>query len=344
MPANLPPDYYAAESAFRAAATPQAKLEALERMLAVMPHHKGTDHLRAELRARRAKLSQEVGRQRAHGHADLYAVRREGAGQAVLVGAPNAGKSSLVQALTGAAARVADYPFATQLPQPAMMPFEDIQVQLVDLPAVAPGATPAWLRGLLPQADLLLLVVDLDVDPTAELQLVEHELAGLHVAPVAPATAQGDQAPERRPAADDPLAVPGDRWGAPALVVGTKLDLPAASDGAELLRLELGDRLPLLPTSSVAGVGLAALRARIVDALDVVRVYAKRPGRPADLGRPFVLRRGSTVDDLADAVHHELRRTLRYAVRWPPGAAPLRVGRRYQLLDRDVIELHAGSA
>src|SRR5919204_4200524 len=156
MPANLPPDYYAAESAFRAATSPQAKLEALERMLAIMPHHKGTDHLRADLRARRAKLIQEVSRQRAHGHADLYAVRREGAGQAMLVGAPNAGKSSLLRALTGAPARVADYPFTTQLPQPAMMAFEDIQVQLIDLPPVVAGATPAWLRGLVPHTDLLL--------------------------------------------------------------------------------------------------------------------------------------------------------------------------------------------
>jgi diguanylate cyclase (GGDEF)-like protein len=109
-----------------------------------------------------AKLLQEISRQRRGGHADLYSVRREGAGQVVLVGPACAGKSSLLQALTGAAARIAEYPFTTQLPQPAMMPFEDIQVQLVDLPAAEPGATPAWMRGVVPQADLALLVIDLD--------------------------------------------------------------------------------------------------------------------------------------------------------------------------------------
>jgi uncharacterized protein len=315
VPANLPPDYFAAESAFRSATTPQTKLEALERMLSVMPHHKGTDHLRAELRARKASLVQEASRQRAHGHSDPYAVHREGAGQVVLVGVANAGKSSLLHALTGAAARVAEYPFTTQLPQPAMMRFEDIQVQLVDLPAVAPGATPGWLRGVVPQADLMLLVIDLDTDPTAELRVVQSELAALQ----------------------DPLRSPPT-----VLLIGTKLDLPAAPLGAELLRMELEDQSELLLTSSVSGAGLEELRARIVSALDVVRVYAKPPGRPADLNRPFVLRRGSTVDDLADMVHHEVRQKLHFAVRWPADGTPLRVAHSYQLADRDIIELHAG--
>jgi uncharacterized protein len=328
VPANLPPDYYAAEGAFRAATTPQAKLDALERMLAVMPHHKGTDHLRAELRSRMAKLGQEISRQRAAGHVDVHVVHREGAGQAALIGAPNAGKSSLLQALTGATAKVGDYPFTTQLPHPAMMPFEDIKVQLVDLPAVSPGATPAWLRGLVHEADLLLLLVDLDTDPAVDLQLVLAELAGLRVTPASarPAAAGDDQTTD----------------SCRALVVGTKVDLPAADAGAELLRLELDDRLPLLLTSAVSSAGLDPLRASIVDALEIVRVYAKPPGRPPDMTRPFVLRRGSTIEDLADAIHHELRQKLQYAVRCPVDAAPLRVAHQYELRDRDVIELHAG--
>ena len=328
MPANLPPDYFAAESAFRAATTSQAKVEALERMLAVMPHHKGTDHLRAELRSRMAKLTQEVSRQRAHGHADLYSVHREGAGQVAVIGAPNAGKSSLVRALTGAPARVADYPFTTQLPQPAMMRFEDIQVQLVDLPAVASGATPPWLRSVITQADLLLVVVDLDTDPTAELEQVRHELGGMHVSLRAPHSEPTD--------------------AQPALLIGTKLDLPAAADGAALLEMEmeleveLEARVPLLRVSAETGAGIEPLKSRIFEALDVVRVYAKPPGRAADLARPFVLHHGATVEDLADVVHHEVRQKLQYAVRWPSDAAPLRVARHYVLADRDVIELHAG--
>jgi uncharacterized protein len=327
VPANLPPDYYAAESAFRAATTPQAKLEALERMLAVMPHHKGTDHLRAELRTRMAKVHQELSRHHSGSRTDLYVIHREGAGQVAFVGPPNGGKSSLVCALTGATARIADYPFTTQLPQPAMMAFEDIQVQLVDLPAVSPGTTPPWMRGILQAADLLLLVIDLDTDPTSDLEVVRSELAGLRVMLRSPGTGSTSD-----------WAVTSRR----ALVVGSKSDLAAAADGAELLRLELQGALPFLATSAQAGTGLNALRAGIVEALDMVRVYAKPPGRPTESGRPFVLERGATVEDLADRIHHELRQKLVYAVRWPDHGSPLRVAHDYVLQDRDVIEIHTG--
>jgi ribosome-interacting GTPase 1 len=323
VPANLPPDYYAAEAEFRAATTAQSKRAALERMLAIMPKHKGTDHLRADLRSRMAKLAQEISRQHGGSHADAYVVHREGAGQALLLGLPNAGKSTLLRALTHAEARVGDYPFTTQLPQPAMMRFEDVQVQLVDLPALAPGATPAWMRGTVHEADLLLLLVDLDADPMTNLRVLLDELVALHVSPPG---LQSDSETDTRP----------------ALLVGTKLDLAAAAEGAEVLRRELRDRLPLVLTSAATGEGLAMLNEQIFHALHVVRVYAKPPGRPADMTRPFVLPLGSTVEDLADVIHHEVRQKLQYAVRWPLDAAPLRVARHYELRDRDVIELHAG--
>jgi ribosome-interacting GTPase 1 len=328
VPTNLPPAYHEAEREYRAAREPQARLEALERMLRLMPHHKGTDHLRAELRARIARTTQEIERQHAAGgRAHMYTVHREGAGQAVLVGLPNTGKSALLGALTGAPVKIADYPFTTQLPQPAMMPFEDIQVQIVDGPPVTPGATPGWFRGLLHQADLLLLATDLSADPLSEFSVLLEELRAFGIKPVAPgADVSEDDVPVSRK----------------ALVVATKRDVPGALEIAELLALEFGDRLPMVAVSAETGEGLDDLRRQIVGAVEIVRVYAKPPGRPPDLERPFVLPRGATVEDLADKIHHDLHDRFRYAVLWHPDRTTLRVARQYVLQDRDVIELHAG--
>ena len=135
MPANLPPQYFAAEKRFRAAKTIPEKIEALEAMLAIMPKHKGTDKLRADLRGRMAKLSAEAERARATSRKGTsHYIRKEGAGQAVLVGLPNVGKSQLVAALTEATPEIGEYPFTTRSAIIGMMPFENVQIQLIDLP------------------------------------------------------------------------------------------------------------------------------------------------------------------------------------------------------------------
>jgi ribosome-interacting GTPase 1 len=341
MPANLPPQYFEAEKAYRRARSPAEKIEALETMLAVMPKHKGTDHLRAELRARIAALTEQAERQAGAARAQLYTVRREGAGQVALVGLPNAGKSQLLAVLTNATPKIADYPFTTQLPQPGMMPFENVQVQLVDLPPVVPGETPGWQRALIRQADVLLLLVDLSEDPLSDWETLQQELAAMRVLPVAPdrqASADEDEEDAQTPQED---RIPG-AYRKKALLAGTKYDAPGAAECYELLALEVGDRLPLFAISSATGQGLEALRRALFDALDVIRVYTKPPGRPADRTRPFVLPRGSTIDDLADAIHHELREKLRYAVVWGESGkfSGQRVGRQHVLEDEDVVELY----
>jgi ribosome-interacting GTPase 1 len=342
MPANLPPQYFEAEKVYRRARSPAEKIEALETMLAIMPKHKGTDHLRGELRARIAALQQQQERQGGGARLQPYVVHREGAGQAVLAGPPNVGKSQLLAALTHATPKVGEYPFTTQLPQPGMMEVENVQVQLVDLPPVVAGATPAWQRALIRQADLVLMLVDLHDDPLGELTLLQEELGAMRLLPVAPGALKEDEDSTLtvQLRGDGTAAVPG-AIPKKALLVGTKADL-APPEHLELLRLEVGQRWPLLPVASTIGSGLEALRAAILAALDVIRVYTKPPGRPADRRKPFVLRRGSTVHDLADAIHHQLRDKLRYAVLWGDSGkyAGQRVGGQHVLQDQDVVELY----
>jgi hypothetical protein len=331
MPANLPPQYHAAEQQYRRARTAAEKLEALETMMAVIPKHKGTEHLRGELRSRMARLNQDAERQAgARGGASVHEVKKEGAGQVAVVGLTNSGKSALVAALTGAPAKIGDYPFTTQLPFPAMMPFENAQVQLVDLPPFVPEATPPWLRALPRRADLALLVLDLGGDPLSDWTTLQRELGQARVLPHPPelpgSLAEGDP-----------------RVPVKALIVANKRDRPDAPLARELLELEVDGQLPILAVSAATGEGLAELRERIWQALEVVRVYPKPPGKPVDRTRAFVLHRGATVDDLADQIHRDLRNQMRYALLWGASGrfAGQRVGHQHVPEDEDVVELYS---
>ena len=326
MPANLPPQYYEAEKVYRQARTVAGKIEALENMLAIMPKHKGTDHLRGELRARLAKLAEEGERKQGTARSQLNSVRKEGAGQAVLVGQPNSGKSQLLAALTSATPKVAEYPFTTRLPMPAMMPFENVQVQLVDLPAISEQSSLPWMRALVRQADLLLVVVSLE-NPLDEWEATRAELAAMRVALAGPDEQPGS--------VDFVLRKRG-------LVVANKLDLPDAPESFELLRLGCGESARSIAVSAKTGAGLEDFRRQVFESLDVVRVYTRAPGREPDFTQPVVLPRGSTVEDVAEAIHKQLARKLKHALLWGSGKFDgQRVGRQYVVEDGDVVELVA---
>ena len=340
MPANLSPEYKVAEAAYRKTHEPRERLELLREMLRVIPKHKGTEHLQADIKARIKDLTgllEHAPKGGGHGGPAL-AVRPEGAAQIALVGPPNAGKSLLHARLTGSGARDAPYPFTTQYPEPGMMPHEDIHFQLVDLPAVAPEHAVPWLAGALQAADAALLVLDL-----AEPACVE-QLEGVHavlrekrVSLGARWNAMTDPARGEPDDDRDPFAL-----RLPTLVVANKTDLVANAD-AELaaLREVAAITFPMLPISAATGRGLNEIGPWLLRNLGIVRVYTKLPGKPADRARPFTLRHGQTVRDVARLVHHDLERSLRYArVSGHSGFEGQHVGPDHRLTDGDVVELH----
>jgi ribosome-interacting GTPase 1 len=331
MPANLTAQYKAAEERYRQASGHEEKLDALREMLALLPKHKGTEKLQADLRKRIAKLEDEGAHVAKSGHRgpDPGHVKKEGAGQWAIVGPPNAGKSSLLAALTHAHPEIAEYPFTTRLPQPGMMAFEDVQVQLVDTPAAAAGHTESWLPNLVRNADGVLAVVDLGAnDPEEGWRAVVDLLDRARVWP-----------PKRpMPEGASPLLA-----SRPVLVLANKCDLDPDGTLAAFVREVVWPEPPFLPVSAARGDGLDALRPRLFADLARIRVYTKEPGHRPDTGRPFVLPAGAKVEDLATLVHGDLAVRLKFARIWGAHARfdGQQVDRHHALEDRDVVELHA---
>ena len=338
MPANLTPDYKTAEAAYRAAREPRERLECLREMLRTIPKHKGTDHLQADIKGRIAELTEELtaARRGAARTGPPTVVRPEGAAQIALLGPPNSGKSSLHHALTHSHAPAGPYPFTTQHPHPGMLAFEDVAFQLVDLPPVTTEHPVPWLANALQPADGALLVVDLSHPACVEQVLRLHEILGGRRVHLLPSWPRG-VAPDRHEA-DDPFAV-----HLPTLFVTAKADLIGDLDGELAVLRELtGLAYPALPASTATGAGLEAFGRWLFEALGVVRVYTKVPHRPADLSRPYTLRRGQTVHDVAVMVHKEVAGALKHARLWSrAGVEGVQVGRDHRLEDGDVLELHA---
>lgn len=330
MPANLTPDYLAAEARFRVAETTEEKLAALEEMYATIPKHKGTEKLQADIKRRISKLREKEKQASKKGRRfDEFYIVRQGAGQIALVGPPNSGKSTILGRLTAAQPEVADYPFTTRRPTPGMMEYQDVSVQLIDPPPVAAGYTERGVIGLVRNADAAAVVLDASDNALLErIEEVREELAGSKTILVG-----GDAAEVER--------TPG-TMEKPALIVANKMDLPGAAENQDVLRDLYGGEFSIQPVSALTGLGLEELRQALFDVLGIIRVYTKVPGKPPDREKPFTLKKGSTLIEFAGAVHKDFAYSLRFARAWGRNMLDgAQVGRDHVLEDGDVVELHA---
>jgi hypothetical protein len=349
MPINPSPEYKEAEAQYRKAREPHDRLRCLQEMLRTIPKHKGTERLQADLKTKIKQLTEELAGPRKGGgrSGPTHAVRPEGAAQVALIGPPNAGKSSLLNRLTGSASEVGPYPFTTKQPVPGMLPFEDVHIQLVDLPPVSAEFIEPWYTNALQAADAALLVVDLaDADCLDHVAAIRDRLEERRVtleecwpaadeakgeapAPAA-ATAAGDKEP-------DPF-----RLRIPTLLVANKSDLDPDPEEVRVLEELLGVRYPALAVSAKTGAGLGEIAPFLFRHLGIIRVYTKVPGKPSDRERPYTLRAGATVHDVARLVHKDVAQRLRFARIWGSGLFDgQQVGPEHRVADRDVVELHS---
>ena len=319
MSANLTHDYLQAEEALKSATTHSEKIQALEVMLRTIPKHKRTEKMQADIKRRLSHLRKESQKRKpTTTQKPFYHIEREGAGHVILCGPANSGKSQLLAKLTHAHPEITDYPFTTRAPQPGMMHFEDIQIQLVDTPPLAPEIIGSWQLAMIQQADGAVLLFDIN-DPN----LLDQTEFVLKVF---------DDRGIRLSQSEKP-------W---VKTLGNKIDAPQGNENFEAWQELYKKRLSTQPFSSFSDEALGHLKQHIFRRLDIVRVYTKAPGKkPVEDSSPFVLKRGSTIMDAARAIHKDISQTFKFARVW--GKIKFEgqmVERNYVLEDGDLLEIH----
>ncbi|OHB53246.1 MAG: hypothetical protein A2Y10_00660 [Planctomycetes bacterium GWF2_41_51] len=319
MPANLTPDYFKAEKWFKQAATDEEKILALEEMMRVIPKHKGTEHMRADMRKKLSGLKESAEKKKKglqHGF-DIFHIPKAGAGQVALLGLPNSGKSAIVSSITNAKTQVADFPFTTNAPIPGVAQFEDIKIEIVDMPPITAEFAPAGIVNAYRNCDLIGICIDLSGDIAEQVKVCLNFLG------------------EKRLLADE-----NNPLGKKCFIIATKADLSPTEKIDELKKLLIKpfEVVPVCPDDLDS---LEIMLTAIFRLLDIVRVYAKKPGQPADMKEPFVLHKGATVADLAISIHRELAEKLKNARCWGRNVHDgQNVHKTHILCDKDIIELH----
>ena len=335
MPTNVTPEYKKAEQAYRRAGDARERLDALREMQRALPKHKGTEHLQADIKTRIKELTEEVAGPRKGGArtGPATVVRPEGAAQVALVGPPSSGKSRLHAALTGSHAAIGEHLFTTQWPMAGMLPYEDIAIQLVDLPAISPAHEVPWIGNALQPADAVALVIDLGHAGCVAEVVELHEILNARRIYLEPEWSSDADDPQ----GDDPFA-----RHLPAVIVANKSDvITDVAAELDVFRELTGFAYPTLVVSAATGEGLQELAEWLFSHLGIVRVYTKIPHQPPDMGRPYTLRAGETVADLAALVHRDFAESLQFARLWGGGDFDgQQVGADRILADGDVVELH----
>lgn len=329
MPANLTPQYSKAEEEYRRAQSAEEQAACLEKMLQLIPKHKGTEKLQADLKTKLKEARAEQQTEKSSGKkVRSYRIPRQGAGTVVVIGAPNSGKSRILAELTNAKPEVAPFPFTTREPFPAMMPWNDVAVQLIDTPPITDSIFEPYLVSFVRTADLVLLCFDGSNDDAAD------ETAAV----IQQFESRKTLFAERTGFDDDDYS----RLQVQTLLVATRGDDPDIDTRLEFLREVRPRPLPEWKVELDRPESCEALRQTIFERLNVIRVYTKAPGKPASYDSPFTIPVGGTVEDLAGQVHRDLAEKLKYARVWGSGVHDGQsVGRDHVLQDRDLVELHA---
>lgn len=389
MPANLPAEARHKWREASEARRPEEKIKKLQEFLSLVPKHKGTENLRAQVKRKIAILRREAAekrRRKAGASGPRFFIEKEGDAQIVILGATNVGRSSLLSILTNAKVEVSDYPYTTKELTPGMFPYQDLQLQIIEAPALMEGSADGGAWGLQTltaarNADGLLLMIDLSRDPAEQLSLILQELekariltrkprarieierrymgAGLKIALLGRlldcTSKDVEQLLKSYGIHDATVRIQGEATiddvedavfegtiYRPAIVIANKAEFPDAAKKIEQLKGLVGEEMKILPVSCEARLGLEELGSEVFEMLDIIRVYTKEPNRKSPSRKPFTIRKGSSILDLAKQIHSDFYKQFSYAKVWSKRLrfSPQKVGGAFTLEDGDTVEIH----
>jgi small GTP-binding protein len=304
MPANLPPQFFELQAKLKQAKDNEERVEILKEMLAICPKHKGTERVQEEIKRKIAKLRKVLPKKIKR--EEVYFVKKEGAGQVLVIGLPNSGKTSLVNSLCQTDFKVRDYPFTTQLPTPGMLRYENILIQIVDTPPLTADFKPGWMKNLASQTNEILVVVDLEKEPENNLEEILEILNEWKI--------------EKEK----------------ILIIGNKIDLPLAKENFEKLK----GKYKIFEVSTKEKGGANDLKRKIFESLKIIRVYPKEPKREVDFENPFVLEGETKLIDWIKQIDKEMAEKFKGARLYKENLKSFQiVGRGYILKDGDIIEI-----
>ncbi len=391
MPTNLPPEAKDKWAEVEATNDPKQKLQKYQEFLAAVPQHKGTLKLRGQVKKKMAVIREELDKKKAkrtglRSGGPKFFIEKEGSAQIALVGMTNVGKSSLLAAVSNAKVEVSPVPFTSHDPIPSMMKYQDVQIQIVETPALVEGSGDGKLWGMQTlsaarNADGLILMVDLSTDPVAQLDLILSELEKARIITSKP---RGKVEIDRKHAGsalrivnmgklldctikdvetmirsyrimDALVKISGEvtledvedaifetTIYKPALVIGNKVDLPGAQANLKMLEKRMNGKLPITAISCQTRQGIDKLGELVFNTIGIIRIYTKEPSKREPSDRPFTLKRGATLHDLAKSIHGEFVKDFAFARVWSDRLmfSPQKVGLTFALEDGDIVEIH----
>jgi ribosome-interacting GTPase 1 len=389
MPANLPPDARKKWAEVEETKNPRQRIQRMEEFLSLVPKHKGTaktcSQVKKQISALRKDIEERKKKKTGKSGPKIF-LEKEGAAQLVLISLTKAGKSSLLRAVTNAKVAVSSTPYATREPVPGIMDYEDIQLQIIEAPAIMPGAADgkAWglqTLGIARNSDGLIILVDLSQDPVRQMTCILDEMnkaristskpkskveidrkymgAGLRIVVLGRLIDCSFKQVEKllrdynvndafvkiygeATLSDIEEAVFQSMVFKPTIIVANKTDLEGAEGNLKLLKAYAGNKLPVIPVSTITGEGLDRLGETLFNTLEIMRIYTKEPNQREYSKKPFILRKGATIYDLAKTIHSDFRDNFSFSKVWSKRLvfSPQRVGLTFHLEDGDIVEIH----